>query len=228
MQGHGIRRFARLVAVATVVACGGETEEAAPREAPNPLFFPKRLTETAPDNFRVHLETTEGAVVMELHRAWSPNGVDRFYNLVTNGFYDDVRIYRVLDGFMAQFGLNGDPRINMAWRNSIIVDDPVAQSNTRGRVSFAKGGPNSRTTEVFINYRDNPALDERGFSPIGEVVEGMEVVDGFYSAYGDGPPRGEGPYQAQAQAQGNAYFDVGFPELDQIIRAWVEEGGNSS
>lgn len=205
--------------------CGSEPRSEQPREAPNPLFAPRRLTETAPATFRARFETSEGAFVIEVHRSWAPNGADRFYNLVRNGFYDDTRVYRVLDGFMAQFGMNGDPRINIAWRNSIIVDDPVTQSNRRGRVSFAKGGPNSRTTEVFINVRNNANLDERGFAPIGEVVEGMDVVDRFYSAYGDGPPRGEGPYQAQVQAQGNAYLDTSFPDLTEIVKATVENGG---
>lgn len=217
--------LAVLVAAALTACGGGEKQAEAPREAPNPLFAPKRLTETAPADFRVRLETSEGDVVLQVHRSWSPNGADRFYNLVKNGFYDDTRIYRVLPGFMAQFGLNGDGRINVAWRNSIIVDDPVTQSNTRGRVSFAKGGPNSRTTEVFINLRDNATLDERGFSPFGEVVEGMDVVDRFYDGYGDGPPRGDGPYQAQVQVQGNTYLDASFPELTRIVRATVEGSG---
>lgn len=224
------RRAATAVLLATALiaaACGGDSDARpeAQRQALNPLFTPKRLTERAPETFRVRLETSVGDVVIQVHRAWAPLGADRFYNLVANGFYDDTRVYRVLDGFMAQFGMNGDPRVNMAWRNAIIVDDPVTRSNTRGRVSFAKGGPNSRTTELFINFRDNASLDERGFAPVGEVVEGMDVVDRFHAAYGDGPPRGEGPYQAQVQAQGNAYLDVSFPELTRILSAKVEVGG---
>ena len=220
-------RNVRLVALLMLAgACGGEPPAQSPREAPNPLLTPSRLTETAPASFRVRMETSAGEVVLLVHRDWAPLGVDRFYNLVKNGFYDDTRIYRVLDGFMAQFGMNGDPRVNMTWRNKVIVDDPVAHTNGRGTVSFAKGGPHSRTTEVFINYRDNAALDERGFAPFAEVVEGMEVVDGFYTAYGDGPPRGEGPYQAQVQAQGNAYLDVSFPELTRIEHAVIEPGGS--
>jgi peptidyl-prolyl cis-trans isomerase A (cyclophilin A) len=189
------------------------------------LLTPARLTETAPTSFKVRLETSAGDVVLLVHRDWAPLGADRFYNLVKNGFYDDTRVYRVLEGFMAQFGMNGDPRVNMAWRNKVIVDDPVAQTNRRGTMSFAKGGPHSRTTEVFINYRDNASLDERGFAPIAEVVEGMDVVDGFYKDYGDGPPRGDGPYQAQVQAQGNAYLDVSFPALTRIERARLEPAG---
>lgn len=216
-------RNVRLVALLVLAgACGGEPPAQSPREAPNPLLTPSRLTETAPASFRVRMETSAGQVVLLVHRDWAPLGVDRFYNLVKNGFYDDTRVYRVLDGFMAQFGMNGDPRVNMTWRNKVIVDDPVAHTNSRGTVSFAKGGPHSRTTEVFINYRDNAALDERGFAPFAEVVEGMEVVDGFYKAYGDGPPRGEGPYQAQVQAQGNAYLDISFPDLTRIERVLIE------
>ena len=213
-----------LLPLLLLAGCGGEGE-APQQQALNPLFTPKRLTATAPATFRVRLATSEGDVVIQVHRSWAPLGADRFYNLVTNGFYEDTRVYRVLDGFMAQFGMNGDPRVNMAWRNAIIVDDPVTQSNTRGRVSFAKGGPNSRTTEVFINFRDNATLDERGFAPIGEVVEGMDVVDRFHSGYGDGPPRGGGPYQAQVQAQGNAYLDASFPELTRILSATLEPSG---
>lgn len=223
-----MRRFQTLATLLTILlpACGNSEKQAeTPHEAPNPLFAPKRLTGTAPTAFRVRLATSVGDVVIQVHRTWSPNGVDRFYNLVKNGFYDDTRVYRVLPDFMAQFGLNGDGRINVAWKNSIIVDDPVVQSNTRGRVSFAKGGPNSRTTEVFIDLRDNPALDGRGFSPFGEVVEGMDVVDHFYDGYGDGPPRGDGPYQAQAQVQGNRYLDATFPKLTRIVSARVEAGG---
>jgi len=219
-------RLAALLLLAAAATCGGEPPARTPREAPNPLLTPSRLTETAPPTFRVRLETSAGAVVLLVHRDWAPLGVDRFYNLVKNGFYDDTRVYRVLDGFMAQFGMNGDPRVNMAWRNKVIVDDPVAHSNARGTVSFAKGGLHSRTTEVFINYRDNGALDERGFAPIAEVVAGMDVVDRFYKEYGDGPPRGEGPYQAQVQAQGNAYLDVSFPELTRIEHAVIEPAGS--
>ena len=207
-------------------ACGGESAEGgAQTDAVSPLFFPRRLTETAPATFRARFETTAGTFVVEVHRAWSPNGADRFWNLVKNGYYDDTRVYRVVEGFMAQFGVHGDPTLGYQWRNSVIPDDPVTQSNTRGRVSFAKSGPNSRINEVFINLRDNPSLDEEGFSPIGEVVEGMEVVEAFHVGYCDGPPRGDGPYQARARAQGNAYLDADFPQLTRILRATVEERG---
>jgi peptidyl-prolyl cis-trans isomerase A (cyclophilin A) len=205
--------------------CGGDSADTQPRQAANPLLRPAHFTETAPATFRARVETSVGDWVIELHRDWAPVGVDRFYNLAKNGFYDDTRVYRVLEGFMAQFGLNGDPYVNQAWKTQFIVDDPVAQTNSRGRVTYAKGGLHTRTVEVFVNYQDNPGLDADGFSPIGEVVEGMDVVDAFYAEYGDGPPRGEGPYAAMAQARGNEYLDEEFPELTRIIRVTVEEGG---
>ena len=224
------RTFARaacsLILLPLLLAmCGGDAQNAEPRQPVNPLLRPDRFTETAPTTFRARFETTAGDVVLELHRDWAPLGVDRFYNLAKNGFFDDSRVYRVMDGFMAQFGIHADPYVTQAWKTQFIVDDPVAQTNSRGRVTFAKGGLHTRTTEIFINYRDNPGLDEEGFSPIGEVIDGMDVVDAFYAEYGDGPPRGSGPYAAMAQARGNEYLDAEFGELTKIIRVTVEEGG---
>jgi len=205
--------------------CGGDADNASPRQSANPLLRPDQFTETAPPIFRARFETSVGEFVLELHRDWAPLGVDRFYNLAKNSFFDDSRVYRVVDGFMAQFGIHADPYITQAWKKQFIVDDPVVGTNSRGRVTFAKAGLHTRTTELFINYRDNPALDENGFSPIGEVIEGMEVVDTFYAAYGDGPPRGSGPYAAMAEARGNEYLDADFGELTQIIRVTLEESG---
>ena len=213
-----------IATAALLAACSAESRQEPVPAAPNPLLRPKQLTETAPASFRARFETSKGEFVVRVTRAWAPRGADRFYNLVKNGYYDDTRVYRVLEGFMVQWGVNGDPRVNAAWRSSVIVDDSVRHTNARGTVSFAKGRPHSRTTEIFVNYRDNAQLDDRGFSPFGEVVEGMNVVEAFYVAYGDGPPRGEGPYRARAQALGNAYFDEAFPELDRILRAEVESG----
>lgn len=212
-----------LIGVIPLVAgCGAP--ESTPGQARNPLLRPASYDETAPADFAVRLETSAGDVVIEVHRDWAPLGADRFYNLVKGGFYDDVRVYRVVEGFMAQWGLNGDPYVNQAWKGEFIVDDPVTQQNSRGRVTFAKGGLHTRTTEVFINYRDNSTLDDDAFAPFGEVVEGMEVVDAFYAEYGDGPPRGDGPYAAMAQARGNEYLDADFPDLTRIIRATIIEG----
>lgn len=191
----------------------------------NPLLYPQRpeMNEQAPDTYRARFETSKGDFVIEVHRDWAPNGADRFYNLVRSGYYDGVRFFRVIDGFMAQFGMHPDPLVTAQWRAAQIQDDPVVESNTRGRVTFAMTGqPNSRTTQVFINYRDNSNLDEMGFAPIGEVVEGMEVVDQLYSGYGEGAPRGSGPDQAQIQARGNEYLNAEFPELDYIVHASIE------
>lgn len=224
------RRFAStacsLILLPMLLAmCGGDADDAEPSQPPNSLLRPARFTETAPATFRARFETSVGEFVLELHRDWAPLGVDRFYNLAKNGFFDDSRVYRVIDGFMAQFGINADPYVSQAWKTQFIVDDPVVETNSRGRVTFAKGGLHTRTTEIFVNYRDNAGLDEEGFSPIGEVIEGMEVVDAFYAEYGDGPPRGTGPYAAMAQARGNEYLDAEFGELTRIIRVTVEEGG---
>ncbi len=202
---------------------GGEAEAQAEAEEArlrNPLLFASRFNETAPEIFQARLETTAGVFVIEVHRDWAPLGADRFYNLVKRGWYDGVRFHRVLEDFTAGFGIHDDPYVNRIWQNELLEDDPVTQSNTRGRVSFARSGANSRTTHVFVNSKDNSNLDDR-FAPFGEVIEGMEVVDELYAGYGDGPPRGEGVYQARALALGAEYFDAEFPELDRIERATI-------
>lgn len=216
------RSFALVLISLLLAACSGGDGDEAPRAAANPLLRPERFTETAPTTFRVRFETSAGDFVVRVQREWAPRGADRFYNLVRGGFYDDTRVHRVVDGFVAQFGLNGDPWVNQAWKTRFLQDDPVNWSNTRGRFTFAQGGRHTRSTEVFVNLRDNPRLDDQGFSPIGEVVEGMEAVERFYSAYGDGPPRGDGPYAAMIEARGNAYLDADFPELTRIVSAVVE------
>ncbi|CAN5848197.1 hypothetical protein BH20GEM1_BH20GEM1_06640 [soil metagenome] len=174
------------------------------------------MNQQAPDTFRVAFETTRGNFVVETRRDWAPLGADRFYNLVREGFFDGVRFFRVIEGFMAQFGISGDPQVAAAWQGARIPDDPVAAGNTRGRISFATSGPGSRTTQLFINYGDNSRLDEMGFSPIGEVVVGMEVVDALHSGYGEGAPRGRGPDQGRIQREGNTYLAGEFPDLDWI------------
>ncbi len=216
------RRLGVLVAVSVLAACAGEVvEEPTDPRLQNTLLRASQFNETAPETFRALFETTNGAFVIEVHREWAPLGADRFFNLVSREWYDGVRFHRVLTDFMVQWGIHDEPYVNAIWQDELLADDPPAQSNTRGRVSFAKGGANSRTVQVFINYKDNPSLDERGFSPIGEVVEGMDVVDGLYAEYGEGPPRGEGVYQAMAMARGAEYYDAEFPELDRIVRARV-------
>ncbi|HUP51629.1 MAG TPA: peptidylprolyl isomerase [Longimicrobiales bacterium] len=217
-----------LVSLAFFAGCGGEGGAGGGgTPAGSPLLDPTSaaMTATAPDSYRVRFETTAGDFVVEVRRALSPNGADRFYNLVRNGYYEGVRFFRVIDGFMAQFGMHGDPQVTAAWRAAPIQDDPVAASNARGTVTFAMTGqPNSRTTQVFINYRDNSNLDAMGFAPFGEVVEGMDVIDQLHSGYGEGAPNGSGPSQAQIQAQGNEYLASEFPELDYIERATILEG----
>ncbi len=177
--------------------------------------------DAAPATFRARFETSAGDFVVEVHRDWAPNGADRFYSLVKSGYYDGARFFRVLSGFMAQFGIHRDPKVSAVWRERRIPDDPVRQSNTRGMVSFATAGPNTRTTQAFINYRDNGMLDGQGFAPFGRVVEGMEVVDRLYAGYGEGAPQGRGPDQGRIQAEGNAYLEREFPKLDYVKRATV-------
>ncbi len=190
-----------------------------------PLLQPRSdlLRQTAPAVFKVKVQTSRGDFVVEAQREWAPLGVDRFYNLVKNGFYDGNCLFRVISGFMAQFGIHGDPRVSAAWRQQRIQDDPVKQSNKRGYISYAMAGPNTRTTQLFINYADNSRLDQMGFAPIGRVVDGMEVVDGFYAGYGDGAPQGKGPNQGRIQIEGNDYLIKNFPQLDCIARATIIE-----
>ncbi|HEX8792408.1 MAG TPA: peptidylprolyl isomerase [Polyangiaceae bacterium] len=183
---------------------------------------PSLATAPAPDVFRARFDTTRGAFVVEVHRDWAPHGADRFYNLVKLGFYDDTRFFRVIDGFMAQFGISGDPAITSRWRTANIEDDPVKQSNTRGFVTFAQTSqPNSRSTQIFVNYGDNSRLDHSRFAPFGQVVEGMRVLDALYSGYGEGSPGGSGPDQMRIEENGNAYLDADFPKLDRVLSARV-------
>ena len=187
---------------------------------PNPaLLNPSLAKEKAPAQFRVKFETTKGAFVAQVTRASAPLGVDRFYNLVRMGYYNEVAFFRVIDGFMAQFGIHGDPKVNEKWESARINDDPTRESNVRGAITFATAGPNTRTTQLFINFGDNSQLDSRGFAPFAKVVEGMEVVDQLYKGYGEGAPRGGGPSQDLAQSQGNSYLRAQFPKLDFIKRA---------
>jgi peptidyl-prolyl cis-trans isomerase A (cyclophilin A) len=204
-------------------ACAGEgqggeqqAQQAAEAAAPaNPLLDPgsPEMNQTAPDVYRVRFETSKGEFVVEVNRAWAPKGADRFYNLVRHGFYDGARFFRVVPGFVVQFGINGDPQISARWRAARIEDDPVTQSNRRGTITFATAGPNSRTTQVFINYADNTNLDGQGFAPFGRVVQGMDVVDRINAEYG------QSPNQAMIQQRGNAYLEAQFPRLDYIVRA---------
>ena len=185
------------------------------------LLDPSLATEKAPASYRVKFETTKGDFVIEVHKDWAPNGADRLYNLVKIGYYDDLAFFRAIDGFMVQFGISGYPEVNDQWREARIKDDSVKQSNTKGKVTFATAGQDTRTTQLFINYGDNANLDAMGFSPVGEVVSGIEVVDSLYKGYGEGAPRGRGPDQGRLQHKGNSYLKAEFPELDYIKKATV-------
>lgn len=187
------------------------------------LKNPAGLKEKAPETFKVDFDTSKGKVVVEVTRAWAPNGADRFYNLVKSGFFNDTRFFRVIPGFMVQFGIHGDSTISAAWRMARIPDDPGKESNKRGYITFATAGPNTRTTQVFINFRDNAGLDSQGFSPFGRIISGMDVVDQLYSGYGEGAPSGRGPNQGQLQAEGNAYLAKSFPEMDYVKTATIQK-----
>lgn len=169
----------------------------------------------APETYRVLFATSKGDFTVEVHREWAPNGADRFHQLVESGYYDECRFFRVVPGFMVQWGINGDPEIQKNWVKATIKDDPVTKSNTRGFITFATSGRNSRTSQLFINYGDNSRLDAMGFAPFGQVVEGMDVVDAINSQYGERPDQGS------IQSSGNAYLNKSFPKLDYIRMARV-------
>ena len=188
------------------------------------------MNRRAPDVARVRLQTTRGVIRLELRRAWAPHGVDRFYNLVRHGYYDNTAVFRVLAGKWAQFGINGDPAIAQAWRTRTIPDDPRVERNVRGAVSFAFKEPNGRTTQVFINLRDNSATHDREpFVPIGKVIEGMNVADELYSNYGEQAGGGiRGGKQDPLFAGGNDYLKRNFPRLDYITKATIEYDASAS
>jgi peptidyl-prolyl cis-trans isomerase A (cyclophilin A) len=179
------------------------------------LRTPSKLKDVAPAAFRANFETSAGVFVVEVTRAWAPKGADRFYNLVKYGYFDGNRFFRVLPNFMVQFGINGDPKLNAVWREANIPDDPVTQSNKRGFITFATRGPNTRTTQLFINFKDNAGLDAQGFTPFGQVVAGLDVVDKINAEYR------EQPDQMAIQSKGNAYLTTAFPRLDFIKKATI-------
>ncbi|MDI1480905.1 peptidylprolyl isomerase [Polyangium sp. y55x31] len=192
------------------------------RDGNDPLFHPEKAIEKAPDVFKVKFSTTKGDFVVQVTRAWAPNGADRFYNLVKLGFYDGVRFHRAIDDFMVQFGIHPEPAVNGAWYRAYFPDDPVVKSNRRGFVTFAHAGKDTRTTQIFISYVDKQArLDTQGFAPFGQVVEGMKVVDSFYKGYGELAPKGKGPNASKIQREGYGYLDANFPKLDVIKEAKI-------
>jgi len=214
-----------LLALSVVGISGDALAEEKPVQSENPALLDAGLAnEKAPDTYKVKMSTTAGDFMIEVHRDWAPRGADRFFNLVKIGYYNDTAFYRVLKGFMAQVGMNGDPAVNEVWMNAQIRDDLVKQSNTKGMVTFAMSGkPHSRTSQIFINYGDNSYLDDMGFAPFGEVVEGFESVEALYGGYGEGAPRGKGPNQSRLFRGGNDYLKGEFPELDYIVTATIVE-----
>ena len=196
---------------------------ATPLIAQGNLGNPAALTEQAPATYKARFDTSKGVFVIDVRREWAPVGADRFYNLVKNGFYDENRFFRVISGFMVQFGINGNPQVSTPWRNAQIKDDPVKQSTKRAFITFATSGPNSRTTQVFINFGDNARLDGMGFASFGQVSTGMNVVDQLYADYGEGAPQGRGPNQGRIQGEGNAYLTRDFPNLDFVRKATISQ-----
>jgi peptidyl-prolyl cis-trans isomerase A (cyclophilin A) len=186
--------------------------------APEKLTDPAKLTAKSPDTFNAKFETTKGTFVIEVHREWSPNGADRLYNLVKNGYYDGVKFFRVFPGFVVQWGIHGDPSIASKWLKATIPDDPVKRSNHRGMVTYAMSGPNTRSVQLFINLQENSALDSKGFAPFGKITEGMDVVDKLNGEYGDGLKT----LQGRIAEEGNAFLDKNYPRLDSIKKATIE------
>jgi homoserine O-acetyltransferase len=210
---------------AILLACAAEVGAQSP---PDILLSPQdaRWNEPAPEVFRAAFETTRGTFSIDVHRAWSPHGADRFYNLVRHGFYDGIRFNRVIAGFIAQWGVSGYPEVTRIWKTRAIPDDPVRQSNVRGTIAFAMTGPDTRTTQIYISLADNSRLDAQGFSPFGRVAEGMDVVDQLYSGYGENAGGGvRAGNQGPIEEGGNAWLDREFPLLDHIIRARIVTPG---
>ena len=194
------------------------------RPSDRPLFGPDapEMKSRAPERFKVRFTTSQGAFTISVERAWAPLGADRFYNLVRARFYEDARFFRVVSGFVCQFGIPADPAESALWKDATIPDDPRRETNTRGKVAYATAGPGTRTTQVFINYSNgNRRLDQMDFAPFGEVTEGMSVVDKLYSGYGEGEPSGSGPNQKRMEAMGNPYVQAGWPKLDYIKKTEI-------
>ena len=219
-------RRASKVVIATVLLACTHTRGAAPTASGTHAALLDPAAEVwsarAPSLFNVRLETSKGVFVLEIHRDWAPRGADRFFNLARAGYFDDSRFFRVVPGFIAQFGIAGDPAIAATWRDRAFADDSVRQSNVRGTIAFAMTGPNTRTTQLFISLVDNTRLDAQGFAPIGRVIEGMSVVDSLYSGYGENSGGGvRAGRQAPLFSGGNAYADRTYPRLDRLIRVTI-------
>jgi peptidyl-prolyl cis-trans isomerase A (cyclophilin A) len=204
-----MKKLLAVAVCAVLAACGTKGKETSTTA---------KVPATAPDSFQVEFQTSRGPFTVAVTRALSPHGADRFYQLVASGYFTDVRFFRVVPGFVAQFGMNGDPKVNAEWAKDTIPDEPVKESNARGTLVFAKAGPNSRSNQFFINLVDNSRLDAMGFPPFGHVVSGMSVVDSLYSGYG------EQPDQTMISAEGNKYLERAFPKLDYIKSAKIVGG----
>ncbi len=205
-----------------LMLAGCSSSDEAKKEEPKKEAVAPPKQEQAPDVFKIHLDTSKGEVVIEMHRDWAPIGVDHLYNLVKLGFYDGDYFFRYIRRFIVQFGINGDPKINNTWRNVNLQDDPVTHSNVRGTLTYATAGPRTRSTQLFINLGNNAGLDKQGFTPLGKVIGGMEVIDSLYSSYGEMPPDGQGPDPGKIEIQGNEYLTSHFPRLDYIKKATIE------
>ncbi len=204
--------LAGITVLAAAISVQAKPSQEKPASKPS-LLNPGTLNAQAPDVYKVKLTTSKGVFVVQVNRAWSPRGADRFYNLVKNGFYDGAGFFRVVPNFVVQFGLSDNPAVSKAWRTARIPDDPVTQSNRRGYLTFATSGPNTRTTQLFISLVDNARLDSMGFSPFGQVIEGMEVVDKLNAEYDERPDQG------RIEAEGKTYLEQNFPRLDVIKTA---------
>ena len=209
---------------AALAGCGGSSASSGSSQSgpPDALLHPANLKTKSPQLYTVAFETTKGEFVIDVHRTWAPLAAQRFYNLVKAHFFDGVKFFRVVPKFVVQFGISPYPQVSKAWQNATIHDDPVTVHNTRGAVTFASAGPDSRTTQVFINLGDNENLDQSGFAPFGAVSSGMDVVDKLYSGYADAPTDKQG----EMAAQGNAYLDNNYPKLDSIKTARVTQESN--
>ncbi|HEX4809785.1 MAG TPA: peptidylprolyl isomerase [Bryobacteraceae bacterium] len=196
-----MRLLSVICAAMWLVSCGGKSR--------------KTEMNPPPEEYKAVLQTTKGDVTILVHRSWSPLGADHFYQLVNLGFYNGNRFFRVVPDFVVQFGMNGDPATNKQWSDANIPDDPVKVSNKQGTVVFADAGPNTRSTQIFVNLGDNSRLDATGFSPFGEVIQGMDNVQAFYKDYGESPDQG------QIGEKGNAYLQENFPKLDYIKKAYI-------
>ena len=213
-----------VIALLSAVCLSAQTPAKAPAKKASPAKRAPAASSATPAVYDVKFTTTKGDFVVEVHRDWAPLGAARFYTLVKGGYYNGAPIFRVIQTprpFMAQFGIAADPATTALWEKKPIKDDPVKEHNTRGMITFATAGPNTRTTQVFINYGDNSRLDGQGFTPFGKVTEGMDVVDKFYSGYGEGAPSGAGPDQEKLTNEGKAYVQKSFPKLDTIISAVI-------